>query len=65
MKPQDYVYPNRLDAGAQIRNWIFVFKLSAMDDSNWDLIFCGETAENRRKSEEKRNGKLECQSQQC
>ena len=31
---------------------------------NSDLIFCGETAENRRKSEEKRNGKLECQSQQ-
>ena len=30
---------------------------------NSDLIFCGETAENRRKSEEKRNGKLECQSQ--
>jgi hypothetical protein len=35
-----------------------------MDDSYSDLIFCGETAENRRKSEEKRNGKLECQSQQ-
>ena len=30
---------------------------------NSDLIFCGETTENRRKSKEKRNGKLECQSQ--
>ena len=54
----------RLSKQAVAENWIFVFKLGAMDDSNSDLIFYGEAAENIQEEKRgKKKWKLECQSQ--